>query len=422
MEDGFESSKDAGVLDNTLQQFHEVANILNLDPGLREILSNCRRELIVKFPVKMDDNSLKVFTGYRVQHSIARGPAKGGLRYHPGVDLDEIRALAMLMSWKSALVGIPFGGAKGGVCCDPSFMSNHELMGLTRRYTEEISILLGPETDIPAPDVNTNPQVMAWLMDTYSVHKGYTVPGVVTGKPVSIGGSEGRTEATGRGVVYAAEAAVLELGLEISECTAVIQGFGNVGAVCAKLLHERGVRILAVQDVTGCIYNSEGINPFNLGSYVESGKSLANYPEAETISEVEFWALKCDILIPAALENQINAENAGKIEAKIVVEGANAPTTPEADKILAAKGITVVPDVLANAGGVVVSYFEWVQDKQAYFWNVDDINSRLKDIILRSYRDVTTSAKKYGVNKRVGALVLAVNRVAEAIQVRGLYP
>lgn len=410
------------VLENTLNLFNRAADYLDIEYSIRNLLTLCSKELVVNFPVKMDNNSYNIFRGYRVHHCLSRGPAKGGIRYHPEVDLDDVRALAMLMTWKSAVVKISYGGAKGGVTCDPSKLSICELENITRRYTKEISILLGPESDIPAPDVNTNSQTMAWIMDTYSVHKGVTIPAVVTGKPISVGGSEGREEATGLGVVYVIEEVSTELGLLLPKCTAIIQGFGNVGSVCAKQLHERGVRIIAIQNDSGTIYNEKGIDPYKLERHIFLGNLLKSYNNAEIINDDEFWNLNCDILVPAALESQITEDKAKKINAKILVEGANGPTLSNADKILLEKGILVIPDILANAGGVVVSYFEWVQNKQAFFWPVDEINKKLKVIMSGSYNEVKKQSKEHDVDRRTGALILSIKRVVEAFKARGFYP
>ena len=404
------------------QQVDLVAEKLGLDSGIRDILRKPKRELAVNFPVRMDDGSVRVFTGYRVQHNLARGPAKGGIRYHPDVTLDEVRALSMWMTWKCAVVNIPYGGAKGGIICNPKQMSMAELERLTRRYTTEISILLGPEQDIPAPDVNTNARTMAWIMDTYSMHKGYSVPAVVTGKPIAIGGSEGRAEATGRGCMYTVLEALRHLKMDVKQTTTVVQGFGNVGAVSAILLHEQGSRIVALSDSKGGIYNPKGIDPNKAMRYKQETGSLADFPESEPVSNQELLTLPCDILVPAALENQITARNADKVRAKIVAEGANGPTTPEADNILYDKGIFMIPDVLANAGGVTVSYFEWVQDLQNLFWDVDEINRKLERIMVRSFGEVLNNSQCINVNMRTAAYCLAVRRVAEATTTRGLYP
>ena len=410
------------AFDMAREQFNAAADKLNLDPDMREILSHCKRELSVNFPVRMDDGSIKVFTGYRIEHNFARGPAKGGIRYHPQVDLDEVRALAMWMTWKCAVVGIPYGGAKGGVVCDPKKMSMRELERLTRRYTSEISIMIGPERDIPAPDVNTTPQTMAWLMDTYSMHKGYSVPAVTTGKPLAIGGSEGRNEATARGCSYTVREAAKVLGIDLKKATGVVQGFGNAGAAAARFLAEDGVKVIAVSDSKGGVFNPNGLNPWELIRYKEETGSVVGAPRTERISNEALLELECDILIPAALEKQIHAKNAPRVKAKLIAEAANGPTTPEADRILREKGTLVVPDILANAGGVTVSYFEWVQDLMAFFWTPEEVNARLEQIMVRSFRDVKKMADEYDVDMRVAANMLAIQRVAEATRIRGIYP
>ncbi len=404
------------------QQFDQVADLLNLDPGIREVLRHPKRELTVNFPVKMDDGSVRVFTGHRVHHNVARGPAKGGIRYHPDVDIDEVRALAMWMTWKCAVVNIPYGGAKGGVVCNPKQMSQAELERLTRRYTTEISLLIGPESDIPAPDVNTNARTMAWIMDTYSMHKGYSVPAVVTGKPIAIGGSEGRAEATGRGCVYTIKEALKHLDVDIHKTTAVVQGFGNVGAVSAQLLHEQGSRVVGLSDSRGGIYNPKGLDPNTVMRFKQETGSVMGYPEADVVTNEELLELPCDILVPAALENQITRRNAARIKAKIVAEGANGPTTPEADRILYDRGVFLIPDVLANAGGVTVSYFEWVQDLQNLFWDLDEINAKLERVMIKSFQEVLKTSLDRRVDMRTAAYCLAVSRVAEATTTRGLYP
>jgi glutamate dehydrogenase (NAD(P)+) len=405
-----------------LQQFNAAADKLNLDPGMRQILSSCKREFTVHFPVRLDDGTVKVFTGYRIEHNFARGPAKGGIRFHPQVDIEEVKALAMWMTWKCAVVGIPYGGAKGGVICNPKSMSMGELERLTRRYTTEISILIGPERDIPAPDVNTNPQIMAWLMDTFSMHKGYSVPAVTTGKPLAIGGSEGRNEATARGCIYTVREAAKVKGIDLKGATAVVQGFGNAGAAAARFLAEDGVKVIAVSDSKGGVVNPNGLNPWDLIRFKEETGSVVGAPRTERISNEELLELECDILIPAALEKQITGKNAPRMKTKLIAEAANGPTTPEADEILTAKGTLIVPDILANAGGVTVSYFEWVQDLMAFFWTVDEINQKLEGIMQRSFRDVKRMADEYNVNMRVAANMLAVRRVADATLIRGIYP
>jgi glutamate dehydrogenase (NAD(P)+) len=404
------------------QQFDIAADRLRLDPGLRRVLREPRRELTVHFPVHMDDGSVQVFTGYRVQHNLGRGPAKGGIRYHQNVTLDEVKALAMWMTWKCAVVGIPYGGGKGGVIVDPKKLSLKELEALTRRFTTEISVLIGPERDIPAPDVNTNAQTMAWMMDTYSMHVGYTVPGVVTGKPISLGGSEGRVEATGRGTVYCIEAAAQHLGMDLKQCTVAVQGFGNVGSNAARLIHEEGAKVVAVSDVYGGIYSEAGIDPERVIAWTAEHGTVKGVPGTQDITNAELLELECDILIPAALENQITARNAPNIKAKVVAEAANGPTTPDADTILHEKGVFLIPDILCNAGGVTVSYFEWVQDLNRDHWSEPIINAKLKEIMVRSFDETLAMSQKADANMRLGAYVLAVQRVADATAMRGLYP
>jgi len=405
-----------------IRQLETAAHYLNLDRSLLEVLKHPRRELIVNFPVKMDDGSIRVFTGYRVHHNPARGPAKGGIRYHPEVTLDETRALAMWMTWKCAVVNIPYSGAKGGVVCDPKRLSIHELENLTRRYITEISMMIGPESDIPAPDVGTNPQVMAWIMDTYSMHKGYTVPAVVTGKPIAIGGSEGRLEATGRGVMVMAHEALKHLGSQLEGATVAIQGFGNVGSATAKLMHQAGAKVVAISDVRGGIYNPNGLNIPALLHCAGRDGCIQAYRDAELITNEELLELPCDVLVPAALHGVITGHNAERVKARVIVEAANGPVTPDADEILDDKGVLVVPDILANAGGVIVSYFEWVQDLQAFFWEEEEVNRKLEKAMRRSYEHVAQTAEQNKVNLRMGAYIIGVKRVAEATTIRGIYP
>jgi len=405
-----------------IRQLEAAAYYLNLDRSLLEVLKHPRRELIVHFPVKMDDGSIRVFTGYRVHHNPARGPAKGGIRYHPEVTLDETRALAMWMTWKCAVVNIPYSGAKGGVVCDPKRLSIHELENLTRRYITEISIMVGPESDIPAPDIGTNPQVMAWIMDTYSMHKGYTVPAVVTGKPVAIGGSEGRLEATGRGVTVVAHEAAKMRGSHLDGARVVIQGFGNVGSATAKLMHQAGAKVIAISDARGGIYNPNGLDIPSLLHCAGRDGCIQAYRDADHITNKELLELPCDILVPAAVHGVITSENAHNVRAKIIVEAANGPLTPDADRILQDNGVLVVPDILANAGGVVVSYFEWVQDLQAFFWEEEEVNIRLEKVMRRSFEHVRQVAEQNKVDLRMGAYIIGVQRVAEATTIRGIYP
>ena len=405
------------------RQFDQAASILELDPGLRAVLREVRREFTVNFPVRMDDGRIRVFTGYRIQHNLTRGPAKGGIRYHPQVSLDEVKALAMWMTWKCAVTNLPFGGAKGGVICDPALLTPRELENLTRRFASEISLLIGPESDIPAPDVNTNQQTMAWIMDTISMEKGYSVPATVTGKPLSIGGSQGRPAATGRGVMVITLEACGRLGWDPAECSVAIQGFGNVGSVSADLLNAEGFKVVAVSDVFGGIYNPQGLDvPALLAHQAKVGRVSGFAGATQEISNTALLELPVTILVPAALENQFSLENAGRIQAKLIVEAANGPTTPEADDIFQQRGVVVVPDILANAGGVTVSYFEWVQDLQSFFWEESEINARLTRIMQRAYQQVDELATQHRTTLRMGAYCLAVKRVADATAVRGIYP
>ena len=409
-------------LDMHDMQFDLASERLNVEPWIAEKIKSARREFIVRFPLRYDDGHIELLTGYRVQHNTLRGPAKGGIRFHPNVDLDEVRALAGWMTWKCAVVGIPYGGAKGGVQCDPSVMSQDELERLTRRYTWEISPIIGPEKDIPAPDVNTNPQVMAWIVDTYSVFKGYTCPSVVTGKPLAIGGSLGRLKATSRGVIYVLEESAKLLNLDLGGAKAVIQGYGNVGYHAAELLEQMGVKVIAVSDVKGGIINEKGLDTARVYEHCQRTKSVVDYPEADNLTNAELLELSCDVLIPAALEGQITQRNAANLKARVVVEGANGPTSPFADDILYDKGIFVVPDILANAGGVTVSYFEWVQNVQKLFWSEEAINSQLRQIMTRAFHEVHAISVKEQVNLRTAAYMLAIERVAEAKRLRGIFP
>ena len=417
-----EKKKKPNPWQHALQQLDEIAKRIELEPWIHKKLRHPKRELIVSIPVRMDDGSVEVFTGYRVQHNITLGPAKGGIRYHPDVTLDEMRALAMWMTWKCAVVGFPYGGAKGGVACEPTKLSQQELERLTRRYTSEILGMIGPEKDIPAPDINTNSQVMAWIMDTYSVDRGYSVPGVVTGKPVVLGGSLGREEATGRGVFFTLLNTLKHLDQSIEEKKVVIQGFGKVGSVVAKLLHQEGAKIMAISEVDGGIYNPKGLDPERITSHKREAGSVVGFKDAEFITNEELFKLECDILIPAATEEQITKENAPQIKANIIVEAANGPTSPPADKILKSRKILVVPDILANAGGVTVSYFEWVQGMQGYFWSEREVNLKLRDIMTRAFHRVLDVSLQEKVDMRTAALMVAVRRVAEATRLRGLYP
>jgi glutamate dehydrogenase (NAD(P)+) len=403
-------------------QFDIAAEYLKLDASLRSILRSPKRILEVSVPTKMDNGQVKVFTGFRVQHNVARGPAKGGIRYHPGVTLDEVKALAAWMTWKTATVNIPYGGGKGGVICDPKHMSKPELERMTRRYTAEILPIIGPERDIPAPDVYTDSQTMAWIMDTYSMTLGYSCSGVVTGKPISLGGSEGRADATARGCLFVVEEACKVKKMSLRGSTVAIQGFGNAGATAARLFSEKRAKILAISDSRGGVTSSRGIDPMKAMRYKERAGTVVGMPGTSRISNEDLLAMKCDILIPAALENVITLNNADQIKAKIVAEAANGPTTPHADEILARKGILLLPDILANAGGVTVSYFEWVQDLQSFFWAEPEVNAKLEQIMKKAFHDVFETSRKYHVPMRTAAYILAVGRVADATLVRGLFP
>jgi glutamate dehydrogenase/leucine dehydrogenase len=404
------------------QQFETAAEVLQLPLDLREVLKRPKRQMIVSIPIEMDDGSVRVFEGYRVQHNIARGPAKGGIRYHPDVSLDEVKALAAWMTWKCATVNIPYGGGKGGIICDPKAMSKRELERMTRRYTSEIILIIGPDQDIPAPDVYTDSQTMAWIMDTYSMTKGYSCLGVVTGKPISLGGSLGRNEATAKGCFYVTQEAAKIKGIPLKEATAAIQGFGNAGSILARFYHEAGMRVIAVSDTTGGLYDPKGLNiPAVLGFKDRTGH-LTGYPEAEPISNEKLLELQCDVLAPSALENVITMANADRIRARIIAEAANGPTTPAADLLLHKKGIFVLPDILANAGGVTVSYFEWVQDLQGFFWDEDNVDRQLQRIMTNAFHDVYENSKRFNVDMRTAAYILAIDRVASATKVRGLFP
>ncbi|MEW5875360.1 MAG: Glu/Leu/Phe/Val dehydrogenase [Candidatus Zixiibacteriota bacterium] len=409
------------TFENAMRQFDEAAKLLHLDPGLLNIIKRPRRSIILELPLVMDDGTYRLFTGYRVQHSIIRGPAKGGIRYHPKVSLDEVQALAAWMTFKCAVVGIPFGGAKGGIICDPKSMSRGELERLTRRYAAELMDVIGPDRDIPAPDVNTDQQIMAWVMDTWSMHQRKTEPAVVTGKPVAMGGSLGRREATGRGVQYCVRAMAKHLELPLDQLTVVVQGYGNVGSVAATLLAGDGCKVIGIADVNGAITNKSGIDITALNAHVAKTGTIVGFKGTEVIEADKLLTLKCDVLIPAALENVITDKNAAKIKARFIAEGANGPTTPEADAVLAHNGIFVIPDILCNAGGVTVSYFEWVQDRIGYFWDEDEVNRRLELIMNRSFGEVLAMALEHKTTLRVAAFMLAIKRVAEVIQMRGLY-
>ncbi|MEA3459067.1 MAG: Glu/Leu/Phe/Val dehydrogenase [Chloroflexota bacterium] len=420
------SKKEESSYQMALRQFDAAVKHLKLKRGIIEYLRYPKRELTVNFPVKMDDGSVKIFTGYRVHHNTALGPTKGGIRYAPNVTLDEVRALAMLMTWKCAVVGLPYGGSKGGVVCDPNKLSMQELENLTRRYTTEIAIMIGPAMDIPAPDMGTDAQVMAWVMDTYSMHRGYSIPAVVTGKPVSIGGSLGRGKATGRGVAIVTRELLKKIGRDISETTIAVQGFGKVGSAVATILTEMGCKIVGLSDISGGLYNPRGLDIASISRYVEHSPNhlLEGYTgkDVDSISNQGLFQLNIDILIPAATGGQITVENAPKIKAKFIVEGANRPTTPDADEILKKRGITLVPDILANAGGVTVSYFEWVQGLQSFFWSEEEVNQKLERIMTKSFAEVWDVAQERGFDMRTAALVRAIDRVAKAIYIRGIYP
>ncbi|HSQ60113.1 MAG TPA: Glu/Leu/Phe/Val dehydrogenase [Acidobacteriota bacterium] len=421
MDMGSSIQRELDPLENAHIQFEEAAARLKLDPAFLQIIKEPRRATIVKLPVQMDDGTVRIFTGYRVQHSIIRGPAKGGIRYHPDVTLQEVTALAAWMTWKCAVVGIPFGGGKGGIVCDPTTMSKSELERLTRRYVADLIDVLGPESDVPAPDVNTNEQTMAWIMDTYSMHARHTVTSVVTGKPLALGGSAGRREATGRGVLFCVREAAKRIGLDLKKATVVVQGFGNVGSVAADLLVKDGAKIIAVSDVGGGIQNPDGLDIPALIAHVAKQRTVAGFPGSTPVDGKKLLEIPCDVLIPAALENQITHANAGRVNARIVAEGANGPTTPQADKILNKNGVLVVPDILANSGGVTVSYFEWVQDRQGLFWREEEVNSRLEQMMVDAFHDVARVADEHKVSFRIAAFMLAIKRVVDAIQLRGVY-
>jgi glutamate dehydrogenase (NAD(P)+) len=402
-------------------RFDEAAGRLGLDEGMQKVLRSPSREMIVHIPVQLDDGRIEVFTGYRVQHSIARGPAKGGIRYAPDVSLDEVRALAAWMTWKCAVVGLPFGGAKGGVICEPSLMSPGELERITRRYTAALGDFIGPEIDVPAPDMNTNEQTMAWIMDTYSMHAGQAATAVVTGKPIYLGGSKGRAEATGRGCMIVTEQALRKLGLERASTRVVIQGFGNVGGMAAKLMSRAGFKIVCIIEYDGAVYNANGLDIPALTRHRNETGSINGFEGGEPVDKAEAMFLECEVLLPAAKENVITSENAHRLRTKILCEGANGPTTHVADSVLSEKGIFVIPDILANAGGVTVSYFEWVQDRQGYFWNEQMVNDRLEEVMINSFQDVVAFGEKHRVNNRTAAYMLALDRVAYAIKLRGIY-
>ncbi|MEI7604788.1 MAG: Glu/Leu/Phe/Val dehydrogenase [Chloroflexota bacterium] len=404
------------------QQFDLAASRLGLDAGIAAVLREPRRQLTVHFPVRMDDGSTRVFEGHRVQHNLGRGPAKGGIRFHQDVNIEEVKALSMWMSWKCAVMDLPYGGGKGGVTVDPKKLSLGELERLTRRFTTEIAVIIGPESDIPAPDVNTNSQTMAWMMDTYSMHVGYTVPGVVTGKPIALGGSLGRNEATARGAVFCIREAAAKINLNLKGATVVVQGYGNAGSIAARLISEMGAKVIAVSDSSGGIQNPAGLDLAAVDAHKKKTGSVVAFAGSTPVSNQAILEIPCDVLIPAALENQITADNAGKIKTKIVAEAANGPTTPEADEILFKSGAMVIPDILCNAGGVTVSYFEWVQDLNRDFWEEDEVNARLEKKMVRAFHEVYEMAQKEKSHLRLGAYLLSVQRVADAMKVRGIYP
>ncbi len=414
-------SAGGSIFNAMLQEFDGAARLLGLDPGIWKILTNPKRQIAVSCPVQMDNGEIEVFTGYRVQYNITLGPAKGGIRYHPDVTLDEVTALAAWMTWKCAVAHVPFGGGKGGIVCDPTRMSRRELEALTRRYVAEIIDAIGPDKDVPAPDVNTNDQIMAWVMDTYSMHVGYTATAVVTGKPIEMGGSLGRREATGRGVMIVTREAAKHLGLDINAATVAVQGFGNVGSVSADLLSKTGAKIVAVTDWKGGVHNSAGLDIAKMLDYAKQHKTIDGFPGGESIDNEQLFGLDVDVLVPAALENQITMENAPIIRAKIVAEGANGPTTPEAHRHLHERGVFVIPDILANAGGVTTSYFEWVQDRHGYFWEEDEVNHRLEAKMCEAFRDVLDTSVRYKTDMRTAAYIVAINRVATVTRMRGMY-
>ena len=412
---------DENPFEAMMSRFDYAAELLNLDAGLYKVLRNPEKQIIISIPVSMDSGDVEVFTGYRVLYNTSRGPAKGGIRFDLAVTLEEVKALAAWMTWKCAVVNIPFGGSKGGVICDPTTMSERELERLTRRYTSGIIETLGPDSDVPAPDVNTNERVMAWVMDTYSMHKRHTVTAVVTGKPIEMGGSQGRREATGRGCMICTREALKRQGMQLKGARVAVQGFGNVGSVTADLLQKEGCTIVGVSDVAGGVYNPKGLDVHDVMAWRQSHRYVTGYPKAEGITNEELLALECDVLVPAALENVITSRNAGDIKAKVIIEGANGPTAAGADEILDRKGIFVIPDILANAGGVTVSYFEWVQNRGGYFWSEETVNSRLNEIMVKSFENVLGVSKRYNVNMRIAAYTLAIDRVAAVHRLRGLY-
>jgi len=415
------AAREVSVFGDAIAYFNEAAALLDLEPGMRRLLTKPSRQIIFSIPFQRDNGELEVFTGYRVQYNFARGPAKGGIRYHPGVTLDEVTALAFWMTWKCAVVDLPFGGGKGGVTCDPGTLSPGELERITRRYAAELVEVVGPDKDVPAPDVGTTPQIMAWFMDTYSMHARVHTPGVVTGKPLEIGGSRGRPEATGRGVSLVALAQMLRSGIEAKGARVAVQGFGNVGSVAAKMFGEAGCRVVAISDVTGAYYNDRGIDVPGATAYAQEHHSLDGYRAGDKITNEDLLELPCDVLVPAALENQLTISNAARVQAKLIVEGANGPTTPDADHIFTQRGIVVIPDILANAGGVTVSYFEWAQDRAGYFWKEAEVNERLADVMVENFAKVSALADRRGVPLRTAAYMVAIDRVVRSMNIRGVY-
>lgn len=419
--DDIREIKEENPFESMMSRFDRAAQLLNLDADLYAVMRVPNRELKVYIPTRMDSGRIQVFEGYRVQHNFARGPAKGGIRYSPDVNLDEVRALAAWMTWKCAVVNVPFGGAKGGIICDPQQMSIGELERMTRRYASELLDFIGPEKDVPAPDMNTNEQTMAWIMDTYSMHARHTVTAVVTGKPIDLGGSSGRREATGRGILFVTNEAIKRFGMSPETTRVVVQGSGNVGGIGAQLLHEAGYKVVAISDVHGGIYNPNGIDIPSALKHLQATRSFEDYPGVERVTNSELLELECDVLVPAATENQITSQNADRIKCKVLAEGANGPTTAAADQVLHEKGIFVIPDILANAGGVTVSYFEWVQDRMGYFWREDVINQRLEDTMVASFNDLCRYADLHSVDTRTAAYMLAIDRVAYDTRMRGIY-
>ncbi len=413
--------RDVSVFGDAIAYFNEAATLLDLDPGIRRVLTQPSRQIIFSIPFLRDNGEMEVFTGYRVQYNFARGPAKGGIRFHPGVTLDEVTALAFWMTWKCAVVDLPFGGGKGGVTCDPATLSRGELERVTRRYAAELVEVVGPDKDVPAPDVGTTPQIMGWFMDTYSMHTRQHVPGVVTGKPLEIGGSRGRVEATGRGVSLLALAQMRRMGIEPARARVAVQGFGNVGSIAARLLAEAGTRIVAISDVSGAYYDPRGIDVPGAIAHVAARGSLEGFGVGEHITNDALLECECDVLVPAALEKQLTLENAARIKAKLIVEGANGPTTPDADRLFAERGIVVIPDIVANAGGVTVSYFEWAQDRSGYFWKESEVNARLADVLLENFERVIAISERHGVALRTASYMLAIERVTVSMSARGFY-